>query len=89
MLVAFKPADLKLIREHAFLGGDLEKRQRLGEATPGGGVKVRLTADDLDELLGYLAAASNHASSPALQRKLDVLYGRLQRLEESLASAQD
>jgi hypothetical protein len=53
-------------------------------AASGGGVKVRLTADDLDELLGYLAEACNHTSSPALQCKLDALYERLQRAEESL-----
>jgi hypothetical protein len=82
--VVFKPAELALIRTHTFLAGPVEERLRIGECVPGG-IRVRLTADDLDELLGYVAEAATHPPSSGIGRRLDALYERLHRLEESPA----
>ncbi|GEM_PF-1640012 len=86
--VIFKPSDLTLIRKHTFLGGPVEERLRIGEATSGG-VRVRLTAEDLDELLGTVAAAANHPDSPNIQRDRKAPHERLQRLEDSLGSVDE
>jgi hypothetical protein len=39
---------------------------------------VRYTLDDLDELLGHIAAEANHSKSKKLRGELDALYDRLQ-----------
>ena len=44
---------------------------------------VKLTLDDLDEVLGYIAAESNHTEDAKLQRDLDSLYKRLRKTMES------
>ena len=41
------------------------------------------TLDDLEELNGYLAAEANHCEDPQLQKKLDKLFERLSKIEES------
>jgi hypothetical protein len=45
---------------------------------------VRLTPDDLNDLLEWIAFAANHAETRQLEKELDVLYDRLQRVEDSL-----
>ena len=49
---------------------------------------VRYTLDDLDELLGYVAAEANHATNKKLRKELDALYGRLRREMESYDDGQ-
>jgi len=41
------------------------------------------TLEDLDDLLGYIAAEANHAEDANLERKLQALYDRLCKIEDS------
>jgi hypothetical protein len=41
------------------------------------------TLDDLDELLGFVAAEASHTTDKKLRKELDVLYARIRRKMES------
>jgi hypothetical protein len=45
-------------------------------------IVARLTLDDLDELLGAVAAEANHATDANLQKRLDTICERLRDIEE-------
>ncbi len=49
----------------------------------GGKLVVKLTLDDLEEIIGYIAAEANHTDDKKLQKELDHLYERLQTTMES------
>ncbi len=74
--------DRDLILEHTFIGGDVEERVRVARAN-GTAIMVDLTLDDIDELLGYVAAAANHSEQPVISRQLYSLYDRLAAVEVS------
>ena len=44
---------------------------------------VRYTLDDLDELLGFVAAEANHSTDKKRRTELDALYARVRREMES------
>jgi repressor LexA len=44
---------------------------------------VGLTLDDLDDLLGHVAAQANHSDDGNLRKRLETLYNRLRDVEES------
>ncbi len=71
----------KLVLDHTFVGGDLEKRIR-GAVADGSAIVVGLNLDDLDELLGYVAAEANHSKNPRIAQQLGHLHERLRRIEE-------
>jgi hypothetical protein len=75
--VSFSARDAELVRDHTL--ADPEYVERL-KPSPGGCLVGKFTLDDLDDLLGYIAAEANHAKSKRLQKELDGLYGRLQSL---------
>jgi len=76
--------DRELILDRTLVDG--RSRERIETARTAGPdkVMVRLTPDDLNDLLEWIAAAANHAEEKELEKKLDVLYGRLQREEDAL-----
>jgi DNA-binding MarR family transcriptional regulator len=74
--------DRNLILNCTFVGGDLERRIRIATAD-GSGVVVNLTLDDLDELLGFVAAEANHSKDPRMAKQLYKLHERLQQIEGS------
>ncbi len=76
--------DRDLILQHTFIGGDVEARIRVARAT-GTAIMVDLTPDDIDELLGYVAAAANHSEQPVIRRQLYALYDRLTAVEATQA----
>ena len=82
--ISFTPRDAELVRDRTF--ADPEYVQRL-KPSPGsdGRLVGKFTLDDLDDLLGYIAAEANHAKSKKLQKELDGLYGRLQGVMNSYA----
>jgi hypothetical protein len=41
------------------------------------------TLDDLEDMLGYIAAEANHAEDSALEEELDALWGRLREIQRS------
>jgi hypothetical protein len=44
---------------------------------------VRYTLDDLDELLGFVAAEANHSTDKKLRKELEALYARVRHEMES------
>lgn len=71
-----------LILDDTFLGGEVADRVRVARLE-GNSIAVQLSLDDLDELLGYVAAAANHAERPKMQKDLDRLYERLAAIQEA------
>ena len=80
--VLFSARDAALIDDHTF--ADPEYVRRL-KKTPGssGGLSGKFTLDELDDLLGYVAAEANHTKSKKLEKELDALYDRLQKVLDS------
>ena len=68
--------------EHTFAGPELATPLRRAKLTSGRHV-VRYTLDDLDELLGFVAAEANHSTDKRLRKELDALYLRVRREMES------
>jgi hypothetical protein len=85
--VEFSARERQLILEQTFAGPELTDLLE-GAQVISGSCIVRYTLDDLDELLGYIAADANHAKSKKLQKELDGLYERLQKKMESYDDGQ-
>jgi hypothetical protein len=47
------------------------------------------TLDDLEELVGYVAAEANHAKDKKLQKELDRLFARMETVPESYTDEDD
>ena len=71
-----------LIRDHTLADEELTDRLALA-LMDGDRIVVRYSLDDLDELLGFIAAEANHAKDKKLQKELEALYDRLAEIEES------
>ncbi len=80
--VGFKPHERTLVLEHTFAGPELTRALRRAQLVEGRHV-VRYTLDDLDELLGFVAAEANHSTDKEIRKKLDTLHARLSREMES------
>ena len=55
----------------------------------GGELVGRFTASDLEDMLGHLAAAANHARRAKLREELDALYERLEADEAAALRSGD
>ncbi|MBL7198267.1 MAG: hypothetical protein ISS47_09235 [Candidatus Omnitrophica bacterium] len=81
--------ELELLKEIIIINEEIEEsieRARL----EGDKYRLKFSYDDLDELLGFLAAAANHEKSEKKQKKIDSLYDRLngfQRLFEQVKTS--
>jgi len=80
--VLVSPEERDLVLAYTFSGPDLTERLRLAPVA-GAKLAVRYTLDDLDELIGYIAAEANHMQDAALQEELDTLVERLKAEMES------
>jgi repressor LexA len=78
----------KLILDHTFIGGDLERRIRVA-AADGPAVLIALDLNDLDELLGHVAAEANHSKNPSIAKHLSRVHERLSRIGETHADADE
>jgi hypothetical protein len=70
-----------LLLEHTF--GDPQYAETLRPAPTGKGLVGDYTLDDLEDMLGYIAAEANHTEDKKLRRELDALYDRLLRTQRS------
>ena len=85
--VSFSARERILVLNHTFAGGEvIEPLEAAREAR--GRCVVRYTLDDLDELLGYVAAEANHSKDKKLRAELDALYERLQAEMQSYDDGQ-
>ena len=75
--VAFTARERTLVIEHTFAGPEWIDVLEVSRQSRGKYI-VGVTLDDLDELLGHIAAEANHTKSKTLRRELDALYARLQ-----------
>ena len=80
--VRLTPSQRDLIIEHAFIDPELAKRLHVAEVE-GASIIVLLDLDDLEELLGAVAAEANHAKDERLRRRLDVIWERLNDVAQS------
>jgi len=79
--IRFSRAEKVLLQEHTFMDADYTKRIR--PADKGKALVGHYTLDDLEDMIGYIAAEANHTTDKKLQRKLDSLFSRLQDEMES------
>ena len=77
VLVAVTARERDLLREETF--ADPTYADRFREV--GGEWVAQFTAADLEDILGHLAAAANHARRAKLRGELDALYERLETHE--------
>ncbi len=80
--VSFTQGERTLMLEYTLAGPDLTDRLRVASIR-GRNIVAKFTLDDLDELLGYIAAEANHSEEPKLQKRLDSLHDRLKTKMES------
>jgi len=79
-MVVLSPQEIADLEKYAFLdpahflGGVVEKN---------GSIRFAWSPDELEDILGYAAAAANHSSSPKLETRLDALYDKLNAIFES------
>ena len=78
----------ELILEHTFADEELTAVLRGVPASSQASV-CSFTLDDLEELMGYVAAEANHAKDKKLQKELDRLFERMEEVLESYTDADD
>lgn len=71
--------EIKLIDEACMLGADADRNLKKA-VKEGGRHRVEFLYEDLDNLLGYIAACANHEDNERKQDRWDTLYDRLQTL---------
>lgn len=73
--------DYDLIREHTFAES---KHIEAIKEVPGKPYYIAsYTIDDLEDVLGFIAAEANHTENKKLEKELDRLYDRLSAIEAS------
>ncbi len=79
--VELSERDRTLLVDHTL--ADPEYASRLRPAPKGRQLVAEYTLDDLEDILGYIAAEANNTKSKKLQDELDDLYDRLAIIQES------
>ena len=85
--VTFTLRERVLICEHTFAGPDLTGAIEAAESR-GKNLIARCSLDDLDELLGHVAAEANHTNDRKLAKELYALFDRLKTEMESYDDGQ-
>lgn len=78
----------ELILEHTFADDELTAPLRIAPASNKASVYC-FTLDDLEELMGYVAAEANHAKDKKLQKELDRLFERMEEVLNSYTDEDD
>ena len=73
--VYFSEEDLRLVPERTLVDPDFG-HLALAES---GKLRLELSLDEIEEVQGYIAAEANYTENMKIQRKLDLLYDKLQR----------
>ena len=79
LAVRFSARERDLVLERAFLEPEMEVQLRQA-ASAGSKLVVNLNLDDIDELLGCVAAEANHCDDGRVKRVLDSVCDRLSHL---------
>jgi hypothetical protein len=78
----------ELILEHTFADDELTVRLRTAPTSNKTAVYA-FTLDDMEELMGYVAAEANHAKDKKLQKELDRLFARMEEVLNSYTDEDD
>ncbi len=84
--VVLSRRDRELIVDHTFADAGYAERLR---PMKDGRLRGMYTLDDLDDLMGFVAAEANHCKSKKLKKELDDLWGRLQAVMEAYDDSED
>ena len=85
--VLFTAREREVLLQHVFADDDLMGCLRVAELRGSKSV-ANYTLDDLDELIGYVAAEANHATDKKLAKELYALFDRLQAEMQSYDDGQ-
>ena len=80
--IKFTEKERHLILYHTFADPYLTKRLRIAEIK-GKYLITKFTVEDLDDLIGYIAAEANHTEDTKLQTQLDKLFEKLRIILET------
>ncbi len=80
--VHLTPREVDLIINHAFVDQELAEPLKIAEVKSGN-IIGKYSLDDLDILLGCIAAESNHAKTKKIQKEFDALFDWLHALMDS------
>ena len=80
--IKFTLDERDLILNNTFAGGYLIDPLKIAPMEKNK-INVMYSIDDLEELNGYIAAEANHCEDIKLQKKLDKLFERLSKIEQS------
>jgi hypothetical protein len=78
--IEFSERERELLLDETY--ADPDYAGRLKKQARGQKLEGFYAYDELQDMLGFLAAASNHTKSRKLQRELDALYGKLEQIED-------
>jgi len=79
--IKITPEERDLIIDHTFADPDLTNRLNIAKVK-GKHLVARYSINDLEDLIGFIAAEANHAEDKRLEKKLDTLFERLSRVLE-------
>lgn len=85
--LSLTPRDRALVCDHTLADDALLAPLRLAEVR-GAKLVVRYTLDDLDELLGYIAAEANHAENAQIAKRLQRVYEHVRATMEAYDDGQ-
>lgn len=85
ILIELKIKERDLILDETFADDDLTERLKTAKEDDGK-IAALYTPDELEDLMGFIAAEANHAKDKKLEKELDCLYGKL---EEALDGNMD
>jgi len=87
--IRFIRDEAELIRNDLVASDAITEQLRNAVPASDGSISANATLDDLDDLLGSIAASENHCEDAELAARLDHLYLRLERLERAVSLVQD
>ena len=79
--IKFTTQERDLIIDHTFTGPNLTQRLQIAEIK-GKYLIAKYSMYDLDELIGFIAAETNHTDDKKNEKKLDRLFDKLNSILE-------
>jgi len=84
MKVKIEEEEMALLREHVLVAEPKVMRELDRPRAAGEPIVLELDLDDLDDIIGCLAASSNDASDENLVSRLDELVEKLETFEDEM-----
>ena len=87
LALALTGRECELLREDSLAPGELIDRLQPGPAGTTRRAKFLYSAEELDELIGFVAASANHAENRKMEKEWDALFDRITALLNKTVSA--